>query len=132
MSEKNRMLTLAAQARDRAYAPYSGFQVGAVLRGGSGRLYAGCNVENAAYPQSQCAEATALGGLIVGGDTRLTEVLILGPGDKPLVPCGGCRQRLLEFATAVTPIHLCSESGAHTTLILAALMPHAFGPDSLS
>jgi cytidine deaminase len=132
MNETDDMLTLAQQAQDRAHAPYSGFRVGAVLRGGSGRLYAGCNVENAAYPQSQCAEASALGALVLGGDSRVTEVLVLGPGDRPLPPCGGCRQRLLEFAEADTPVHLYSASGENHTLTLGALMPHAFGPDRLS
>jgi len=132
MNETDDMLTLAQQAQDRAHAPYSGFRVGAVLRGGSGRLYSGCNVENAAYPQSQCAEASALGALVLGGDSRVTEVLVLGPGDRPLTPCGGCRQRLLEFAEADTPVHLYSASGENHTLTLGALMPHAFGPDRLS
>ena len=132
MNQSNDMLALAQQAQDRAHAPYSGFRVGAVLRGGSGRLYAGCNVENAAYPQSQCAEASALGALVLGGDSRVTAVLVLGPGERPLTPCGGCRQRLLEFAEADTPVHLCSVSGENQTLTLGALMPHAFGPDSLT
>jgi len=131
MSEFEDMLALAHQARDHAHAPYSRFRVGAVLRGGSGRLYAGCNVENAAYPESQCAEASALGAMVLGGDTRLTEVLVLGPGDEPLVPCGGCRQRLVEFGAPDTPVHLCAAGGGHRTVPLGSLMPQAFEPEWL-
>jgi cytidine deaminase len=126
MSEFDDMLALAREARDRAHAPYSRFRVGAVLRGASGRLYAGCNVENAAYPESQCAEASALGAMVLGGDTRVTEVLVLGPGDEPLVPCGGCRQRLVEFGAPDISVHLCAAGGGHRTVLLGHLMPQAF------
>jgi cytidine deaminase len=105
--------------------------VGAVLRGGSGKLYYGCNVENAAYPESQCAEAGAIGALVVAGETRIDEVLVLGSGEQLVTPCGGCRQRLSEFATAATPVHLCADDGVLRTVTMAELLPMGFGQGHL-
>ncbi len=126
------MIEMARQARERAYAPYSDFAVGACLRTASGRLYAGCNVENAAYPQGQCAEATAIGTMVSDGEREITEVLVLGGGDQLCAPCGGCRQRLAEFAAPGTPIHICGPEGLRKTVTLDELLPHAFGPKSLA
>ncbi len=131
MKPVDELLTLARQARERAHAPYSGFQVGAVLRGGSGRLYAGCNVENAAYPESQCAEASAIAALVLGGDTEITEILVMGSGTRLVTPCGGCRQRLSEFAAPDTPVHLCCDDRYQRTVTLAELLPLGFGPGHL-
>jgi cytidine deaminase len=125
------MLALARTAREKAYAPYSGFLVGACLRTASGKLYAACNVENAAYPQGQCAEASAIGAMIAGGDTRIVEVLVIGGGDALCTPCGGCRQRLNEFASADVPVHVCGLDGLRKTLTLGDLLPYSFGPDNL-
>jgi cytidine deaminase len=126
------MIEIARQAREHAYAPYSGFAVGACLRAASGRLYGGCNVENAAYPQGQCAEATAIGNMVSGGDRRIVEVVVLGDGDRPCTPCGGCRQRLAEFAAADTPVHICGLEGLRQTVTLGEILPHAFGPGNLT
>ena len=125
------LLELARQAMRRAYAPYSRFAVGALVRGASGRLYAGCNVENAAYPLGCCAEAAAIAAMVMGGETRLIEVAVMGQGETLLTPCGGCRQRLREFATPDTPVHLCGPEGVRKTVTLGDLLPLAFGPKHL-
>jgi len=125
------MIALAQQAMTRSYAPYSHFAVGAVLRGANGKLYTGCNVENAAYPQSQCAEASAIGTMVMDGEQRITEVLVMGMGEDLISPCGGCRQRLREFADETTPVHLCDGSGVKQTVTLGTLLPYSFGPDHL-
>ncbi len=126
------MLDLARRAMDQAYAPYSKFQVGAVVRGANGRLYAGCNVENAAYPQGCCAEASAISAMIVDGEREIVEVAVIGRGEALVTPCGGCRQRLREFARGDTPIHVCGPAGVRQTMTLEALLPLAFGPENLA
>ncbi len=123
----NDLLAAASLARRRAWAPYSGFPVGAALRASSGRIVAGCNVENAAYPLGQCAEATALGALVAAGERRVVEALIVAAGPPPCTPCGGCRQRLAEFADASLPVHVAAPDG--TILLstsLGELLPVAF------
>lgn len=124
----------ARSARDNAHAPYSGFRVGAAVRGDDGRVSAGCNVENAAYPHGQCAEASAIGALVTGGAKRITEIVVLAgePGDGMLcTPCGGCRQRLSEFAGPEVLVHICGPEGHRRTFTLGQLLPHQFGPDNL-
>ena len=98
MDDIAEMLEAAGRARDNAHAPYSGFAVGACLASDDGRLFAGCNVENAAYPQSQCAEAGAIAAMVAAGGRRIAAVLVLAGGPALCPPCGGCRQRLAEFA----------------------------------
>ena len=126
------MIDRALAARDKAYAPYSGHPVGACVRGAQGRLYAGCNVENAAYPIGQCAEAGAIATMVLAGETRIVEVVIVGPGEALCTPCGGCRQRIREFADEATPIHICGPQGVQLTTTLGELLPHSFGPDNLT
>jgi cytidine deaminase len=125
------MFELALQALQQAYAPYSQFPVAAVVRGASGRLYAGCNVENAAYPLGCCAETAAIAAMVMGGETRLIEVAVLGQGKQLITPCGGCCQRLREFAAPDTPVHLCGPEGIRRTVTLGELLPLAFGPEQL-
>jgi cytidine deaminase len=132
MSVRDDMLALAKQAMARAYAPYSKFQVGACLRTDTGKLYAGANVENAAYPQGQCAEASAIGAMIAGGDRKIVEIVVMGGGAALCTPCGGCRQRLNEFASADTPIHVCGPEGVRRTVTLGELLPYSFGPNNLT
>ncbi|WP_081685922.1 cytidine deaminase [Candidatus Solirubrobacter pratensis] len=115
----------------RAHAPYSGFSVGAALRADDGSIHAGANVENAAYPQGQCAEASAIGALVAAGRTRVTEAAVIAAGAEVCVPCGGCRQRLREFMDLDGVIHLCSTSGAHEQVTLQDLLPRSFGPEYL-
>lgn len=125
------MLDLARNAMAAAYAPYSKFQVGAVVKGANGKLYAGCNVENAAYPQGWCAETSAIAAMVADGETRIVEVAVLGPGAALVTPCGGCRQRIREFADDATPIHICGAEGLRRTVTLGELLPLSFGPEHL-
>ncbi|HCY13892.1 MAG TPA: cytidine deaminase [Gammaproteobacteria bacterium] len=125
------MIYLARDAMNRAYAPYSGFQVGAVVRGANGGLFAGCNVENAAYPQGCCAEAAAVAAMVLAGENRIAEVLVMGRGEQLVSPCGGCRQRIREFADDSAPVHICGEEGLRKTLTLGELLPLSFGPGHL-
>jgi cytidine deaminase len=125
------LIAAAAAARANAYAPYSGFAVGAAIRDAGGALHAGANVENAAYPQGQCAEASAIGAMIAAGGKRISEMVVLADGAALCTPCGGCRQRIREFADSETPIHLCGPAGLRRTVTLGELLPLAFGPDNL-
>ena|SRR6266545_3662380 len=125
------MLQLARRAMENAYAPYSGFRVGAVLRSANGKLYAGCNVENAVYPLGNCAEASAIAAMVQDGEQRIVEALVMGNGEPLVTPCGGCRQRLREFADETLPIHICDPTGLRRTVTLGELLPLAFGSDNL-
>lgn len=125
------MLDLARRALANAHAPYSRFRVGASLRTAGGRLYAGCNVENAAYPVGQCAEATAIGAMVAAGDREITDVVVLTERAEPCSPCGRCRQQLAEFAGPGARIHLCGPEGLRLTTTLGELLPMGFGPTSL-
>jgi homotetrameric cytidine deaminase len=126
------LLALAREAVGRAYAPYSDFPVGAALRTTDGRRYAGANVENAAYPQGQCAEASAIGALVAGGGGRIAEVVVAAPSAELCSPCGGCRQRLREFAPDDAPIHLVDLDRVRRTTSLGELLPLSFGPEHLA
>jgi cytidine deaminase len=125
------MLDLARRALANAHAPYSRFRVGACLRTAAGRLYAGCNVENSAYPVGQCAEATAIGAMVAAGDREITDVVVLTERAEPCSPCGRCRQQLAEFARPDARIHLCGPEGVRITTTLGELLPMGFGPTSL-
>lgn len=131
MTDITDMLVAANAARANAHAPYSNFKVGACLRGKSGRLYAGCNVENAAYPQGQCAEATAIGVMVAAGEKAIAEILVVHDGPQLAGPCGGCRQRLREFAGLDAPVYLCRPDGLQRTFTLGELLPLSFGPEQL-
>ena len=126
------MLELARAAMARAYAPYSGYCVGAAVRGESGALYPGCNVENAAFPLGSCAEASAISAMVMAGERRILEVLVIGKGPALVSPCGGCRQRLHEFADDTTPVHICDSGGLRRTVTLGELLPLSFGPGNLA
>ena len=125
------MLEAARRALANAHAPYSRFRVGACLRAVSGRLHAGCNVENAAYPVGQCAEATAIGAMIAAGDREIAEIVVATEGAELCPPCGRCRQQLAEFAGPGTPVHLCGPEGVRLTTTLGELLPLAFGREAL-
>ena len=122
----------ARAARERAHAPYSKFLVGAAVRASSGKIYAGCNVENAAYPATLCAESGAISAMVAGGDTRIVEVCVVGGGAALVTPCGACRQRIREFAAADAVIHVAGPEGVRARFTLDELLPHAFGPDNLA
>ena len=125
------LVTLAIAAMERAYAPYSNFPVGAALRAQSGAVFSGCNVENAAYPQGWCAETSAIAAMIMAGETRIVEIAVAGGGAELCTPCGGCRQRLREFAGDDLVIHICGPEGLRRTVTLGELLPLSFGPDNL-
>lgn len=128
------LLTAAAlAARATAYAPYSRFAVGAALRTTDGAIHAGCNVENAAYPEGTCAEAGAIAAMALAGGRRIAELVVAGGGDTPCTPCGGCRQKLREFAGPEMVIRIVDAAGQMLLLTsLAELLPHSFGPDNLA
>ena len=121
----------ARAARETAYAPYSHFRVGAAILTPEGEIYSGCNVENAAYPQGACAEAGAISAMARAGRRRIAEILVIGGGEGLCTPCGGCRQRIREFAASETPIHVAGLTGVRASFTLGELLPHAFGPDHL-
>lgn len=116
----------AIAVRARAYAPYSGFQVGAAIRATSGAVYTGCNVENAAYPEGTCAEAGAIAAMVAAGETVLTEVYVVAGSAAPVPPCGGCRQKLAEFGAGDVPVTMATMDGAEQQTTLAELLPGAF------
>jgi homotetrameric cytidine deaminase len=126
LDSRERLLAAARAAMENAYAPHSGFKVGAALRTPTGAVYSGANVENAAYPQSQCAEASAIGALVAAGEREIAAVAVVAEQMDVCPPCGGCRQRLSEFAAADTPLYL----GASYTTTLGELLPLSFSLDS--
>ena len=132
MIDIQELIRLATEARDKAYAPYSNHPVGAALVTDTGKVFVGCNVENAAYPLGSCAEQSAISAMVLGGGRVIRELVVVGPTDDPCVPCGGCRQRIREFATKDTVIHSCNERGRLLTMTMDELLPKPFGPDNLN
>ena len=128
---QHRLLAAARAAREQAHAPYSHFKVGAALLDEQGRVHAGCNVENAAYPQGVCAEAGALSALVLAGGREVRAVLVMADASEPVTPCGGCRQKLREFARADVPVLVANTSDEVHRFTLGELLPHSFGPDHL-
>lgn len=132
------LFAMALAAREKAYAPYSRFKVGAAIRGAGGGVHAGCNVENAAYPQGACAEAGAIAAMVMAGETRIAEIAVLGWTDANptapglTTPCGGCRQRMREFGTKDTRIHVFGPEGLRQSFTLDELLPASFGPENLA
>ena len=126
-----KLFEAAKLVRERAHVPYSNFKVGAAFLTDDGSIITGCNVENAAYPQSQCAEASAIGSLVSQGYKKIIEIVVVGSGDKLCSPCGGCRQRLREFSSLDIKIHMCDANGHMKTSTLEQLLPDSFGPENL-
>jgi len=126
------LLDQARAVRENAYAPYSQFKVGAAVRGASGAIYAGCNVENAAYPEGTCAEAGAIAAMIAAGETELTEVAVIADSPRPVPPCGGCRQKLAEFGAGHVPVTLATTAGKELHTTVADLLPGAFGEGDMT
>lgn len=127
-----RLLEAARSAMAQAYAPYSKFQVGAAILAENGKVYSGCNVENAAYPQGNCAEAGAIAAMVRDGARKIREIAVIGGGAELCTPCGGCRQRIREFADAETRIHVCDSGGLRRSFSCEELLPVSFGPGHLS
>ena len=129
--EQRELFDAAVAAKAHSYSPYSRYPVGAAVRAASGRIYAGCNVENAAYPQGWCAEASALAAMVSAGETEIVAVLTVCDGDLVGTCCGGCRQKIREFASPRTPIYACGPEGVRAEFTLDDLLPHSFGPEHL-
>jgi cytidine deaminase len=122
----------ARQVRAHAHAPYSRFAVGAAVLDEQGRVHAGCNVENAAYPQGWCAETSALAALVSAGGRRVQAVLVVGEAADPVTPCGGCRQKLREFAADECPVIVADSQQVRARFTLGQLLPFSFGPQHLA
>jgi cytidine deaminase len=129
--EREALLRAAVDAMGRAYAPYSRFLVGAAVLDDQGRIHPGCNVENAAYPQGVCAEGGALSAMVLAGGRTVRAVLVVGEGDGLVTPCGGCRQKIREFAALDTPILIADPQHVRATFTLGELLPQSFGPEHL-
>lgn len=125
------LIAAAENARARAYAPYSNPPVGAAIIDENGEIHAGCNVENAAYPEGMCAEAGAISAMVLGGGTQIMAIAVSGPGEELCTPCGGCRQKIREFAHAETPVIICGPEGFEAEFSLDELLPMSFGPENL-
>jgi cytidine deaminase len=121
----------AFAVRENAYAPYSNFKVGAAITSEGGTIFAGCNVENIAYPEGTCAEAGAIAAMVASGETKLTEVFVVADSKQPVSPCGGCRQKLAEFGGKDTVVTLANLDGVRVSMTMAELLPGAFGVDHM-
>lgn len=121
----------AVAVQKSSYSPYSHYKVGAAILTTTGRIFAGCNIENAAYPQGACAEANAIGAMVSAGERRIAAVLTVCDGEMLGTCCGGCRQRIREFAELDVPIYAADGNGVRATFTLDELLPHSFGPDHL-
>ncbi|MFG5383104.1 cytidine deaminase [Yoonia sp. R2-816] len=126
------LIDTARQVRENAHAPYSKFKVGAALRAVSGTVYAGCNVENVAYPEGTCAEAGAIAAMVAGGDTEIAEIAVIADSPKPISPCGGCRQKIAEFAKGDVKVTLTTVDGVTLETTVADLLPGVFDADYMS
>lgn len=126
------LLAQARRGQSNAYAPYSGLRVGAAVRSASGRVYVGCNVENAAFPEGTCAEAGAIAAMVTAGETRLVEVAVIAGGPVPIPPCGGCRQKLAEFGDEDVPVTMAALDGQVRVMTLAELLPGAFSSEHIT
>lgn len=128
---EQRLFQAACQVRGNAHAPYSRFKVGAALLDEHGRIHVGCNVENAAHPQALCAEAGALAALVAAGGRAVRAAMVVAEGAAPVTPCGGCRQKLREFAAADAPVLVGDSRGVQRRYTMGGLLPESFGPDHL-
>ncbi|MCY4334064.1 MAG: cytidine deaminase [Litoreibacter sp.] len=126
------LLDQARAVRENAHAPYSKFKVGAALRTPSGKVFQGCNVENVAYPEGTCAEAGAIAAMCAAGEYEIAEIAVIADSPDPVPPCGGCRQKLAEFAKGDAKVTLATTGGQSKVTTVAELLPGAFGKDHMS
>lgn len=126
------LIDAARAVRENAHAPYSKFKVGAALKSTSGAVYAGCNVENVAYPEGTCAEAGAIAAMVAGGDTKIAEIAVIADSPKPVSPCGGCRQKIAEFADGDVIVTLATMDGIVHQTTVSALLPGSFDANYMS
>ena len=129
--QSTELFELAKDAMNKAYVPYSKFPVGAAILTAGGKIYSGCNVENAAYPEGTCAEAGAISSMVLGGDTQIKDIFVIGKGEELVTPCGGCRQKIREFSSVDTMIHICGAERVRKSLTMNELLPFSFGPENL-
>ena len=125
------LFELANSIMGKAYAPYSKFKVGAAILDNNDNYHVGCNIENAAYPIGNCAEASAIAAMIASNGTKIKAIAVTGYGDLLCTPCGGCRQRIREFASLETPIIVGNEKEIKRIFTLSELLPSSFGPENL-
>lgn len=126
------LLDAAKRVFENAYAPYSKFKVGAAIRAVDGSVFVGCNVENLAFPEGTCAEAGAIAAMVAAGQTQIAEVAVVADAPVPVTPCGGCRQKLAEFARADVPVTLGTIDGEVKSVTVADLLPYAFDSEQFS
>ena len=124
-------ISATKKAMSKAYVPYSNYPVGVLIITDKGNTYSGCNVENASYPLGNCAEASAIASMIMGGERKIKTIYVMTKNDEGGIPCGGCRQRIREFSDEDTQIMMCSPDGVKTQLNLTELLPNSFGPEHL-
>lgn len=131
MSSIQFMIDQARLMMDKSHSPYSNFRVGTCLKTDAGNYYYGCNIENASYSLTLCAEACAIANMVSAGEQTINEVVVVSSGTQLCAPCGACRQRILEFATIDTRIHVCDQNGLHKTMLLEELLPLSFNKQNL-
>ena len=119
------------EAMNKAYVPYSNYPVGALIVTNNGNTYSGCNVENASFPLGNCAEASAIASMVIGGEKKIKTIYVMTKNDEGGIPCGGCRQRIREFSDENTQIMMCSPDGVQQRINLSELLPNSFGPEHL-
>ena len=130
MNEEN-YIKATKEAMSKAYVPYSNYPVGALIVTNNGNTYSGCNVENASYPLGNCAEASAIASMILGGEKKIKTIYVMTKNDEGGIPCGGCRQRIREFSDENTQIMMCSPDGVQQQINLSKLLPNSFRPEHL-
>jgi cytidine deaminase len=130
MSEEN-YIAATKKAMSKAYVPYSNYPVGVLIVTDNGNTYTGCNVENASYPLGNCAEASAIASMVMGGEKKIKHIYVMTKNDEGGIPCGGCRQRIREFSDSNTEVFMCSKDGVQSRVNLSELLPNSFGPEHL-
>ena len=130
MNEEN-YIAATKEAMNKAYVPYSNYPVGALIVTDNGNTYSGCNVENASFPLGNCAEASAIASMVIGGEKKIKKIYVMTKNDEGGIPCGGCRQRIREFSDENTQIMMCSPDGVQQRINLSELLPNSFGPEHL-
>ena len=130
MSEENH-IAATREAMSKAYVPYSNYPVGVLIVTDNGNTYTGCNVENASYPLGNCAEASAIASMVMGGEKKIKHIYVMTKNDEGGIPCGGCRQRIREFSDSNTEVFMCSKDGVQGRVNISELLPNSFGPEHL-
>ncbi|KPB02041.1 cytidine deaminase [Ahrensia marina] len=131
MAELDRLFQAAKTAMEKAHAKYSDFPVGAAILTKDGKIYSGANIEVISFPEGWCAETTAISHYVMAGGGEITDICVIAEKKDICTPCGGCRQRLAEFAPSDAKVHLCTMDGIVETITMADLLPHGFESDAL-